>query len=729
MPANDPSFSLTNLSSQLNQAQYEAVVTLDGPILVAAGAGSGKTRTLVYRVAHLVHLGIPPESILLLTFTRKSASEMLSRAQILVGESCTRVAGGTFHSLAHILLRQYAPRLGYPFNFSIMDRGDMEDILGHLRKNIQSKDKNRRFPQSGTLATIISKAANKSQDLMTLIAREYIHLAEFAEAIQTVAGQYASYKKENALFDFDDLLISLARLLKEDSDARREIASNYQYIMVDEYQDTNPVQAEIVHLLGRDHTNVMVVGDDAQSIYSFRGATFQNIMQFPALFPGTKVIRLEENYRSRQPILNLTNHIIARAKEKYDKKLFSRLEGGPKPTMAVLPSSKAQSLFVCQEIKDLMAKGLKPGRMAVLFRAASHSFDLEVELMRHDIEYVKYGGRKFLESAHIKDMLSLLRVVANPGDAISLTRILLMLDGVGPKAAAQIVEWVGGQREALLTLDRFQGREAVKTALRPLATLMKDMAPAGVGLHERVDMAWAYYRPLMENKYDDHPTRMIDLKEFLRLSTEYTSMISFLADMALEPPNAFSPKGQAAQEADVLTLSTVHSAKGLEWEAVFVIWATEGRFPAFYAQNNPEDLEEERRLMYVATTRAKEQLYLICPLEIDENRYSAGFPQISRFLGDVPPRLLTNPSDRISHQAEEHSDQEKPRAQAAKTKKPSAPVVTDGLTAGDKVIHPVFGRGRVLSLLSGRKIRVDFDHYGDKTLHLDYAGLKKADPA
>lgn len=724
MAAPEPEHSRLDLPARLNPAQYEAVTTIDGPILVAAGAGSGKTRTLVYRVAHLVNLGVPPESILLLTFTRKAASEMLSRAQALVGERCARVAGGTFHSLAHLLLRRYAPRLGYPFNFSVMDRGDMEDILGQLRRDLQSKEKDRRFPQSGTLATIISKAANKGQGLSALILKEYAHLSPYTEAIQAIAQQYGQYKRDNGLFDFDDLLLSLARLLRDDPAARQEIAAAYQYILVDEYQDTNPVQAEIVYLLGRDHRNVMAVGDDAQSIYSFRGATFRNIIEFPELFPGTKVIRLEENYRSYQPILNLTNHIIGRAREKYAKNLFTRREGGQRPVLATVASAKEQSLFVCRQIQELVNQGLEPSQIAVLFRAASQSYDLELELMRHDLDFVKYGGRKFLESAHIKDLLALLRVVAHPGDALSLTRTLLELDGVGPKAASQIVEWVGGRREALLILDQFPGRAAVKEALRPLADLMKNMAPAGVGLHERVDLAWAYYRPVLESKYDDYPTRMIDIKEFLRLAAEYTNLVNFLADMALEPPNASSPRGQVNKGANQLTLSTVHSAKGLEWPVVFVIWATEGRFPAFYAQNNPEDLEEERRLMYVATTRAKDRLYLVCPLEYDENRYSESFPQVSRFLIDVPPRLLTSPDDLRKRAGNEVKADLVKRSRSAPIK-PSGPVVADGLTANDRVLHPVFGQGRVLTLLPGRKIRVDFDHYGDKTLHLDFAGLKK----
>ncbi|MEW6265203.1 MAG: ATP-dependent helicase [Thermodesulfobacteriota bacterium] len=711
---------------ELNPAQYEAVTALDGPILVAAGAGSGKTRTLVYRVAYLVEKGVPPEAILLLTFTRKAASQMLDRAQALVGPGCSRVAGGTFHALAHELLRRYAPRLGYDAGFGVMDRGDMEELLGRLRQALPDRD--RRFPQRSTLADVISKAANKGRTIADLVLEEYVHLKEFLPDIMKLAQEYAAGKRDNALLDFDDLLLELARLLSQDESARREIAARYQYIMVDEYQDTNPMQADIVYLLGRDHGRVMAVGDDAQSIYSFRGATFRNIMDFPSRFPGARVIRLEENYRSRQPILDLTNHIISRARERYEKRLYTRRAGGRRPRIIVTATQKDQSLFVCRKILALRDRGVDLGRVAVLFRAASHSFDLEIELLRHGLDFVKFGGRRFLESAHIKDLLALLRTTANPGDSLSLTRALLLLDGIGPKAAAEISSWVAGRRERLVSLLDYPGRSKQTEVLAPLARLWAEIAVRNVGLEERVNKTWEYYRPVMEAKFDDHPSRLADVKEFLRLAQGYTSLNRFLADMALEPPNALNPRGLGPAGLEGrLTLSTVHSAKGLEWRVVFVIWAVEGRFPPPYALTRPEDLDEERRLMYVAATRAEDELYLICPLEKEEYRPGPARPRPSRFLADLPPELVSfqdedEPETKPSRAPVPPAwDRPEGQADAADPEQGSTRI----LAPGDRVSHPVFGLGRVLGLVARDKIRIDFDHFGTKTLALSYAGLKK----
>ncbi|MFH1091472.1 MAG: UvrD-helicase domain-containing protein [Pseudomonadota bacterium] len=717
--------------ASLNPAQYEAVTTLDGPMLVVAGAGSGKTRTLVYRVAYLVQQGVPPETILLLTFTRKAAAEMLTRAEALVGDRCARVSGGTFHSLAHEILRHWSDRIGFPNSFGVMDRGDMEEVLSHLRKGLDLREKDRKFPKRGTLATVISKAANKGLSLERLVIDEYIHLKDYLGDIKNLAAEYASYKQESALMDFDDLLLHLARLLSENAEARERIARRYQYIMVDEYQDTNKVQAEIVHLLGRDHKNVMVVGDDAQSIYSFRGASFRNIMDFPRLFPGARIIRLEENYRSRQPILSLTNHIISQAREKYEKKLFTRLKGGEKPKVLLLYSQKEQSLFVCDKIKELAAQGVDPSRMAVLFRASRDSFDLEVELLRHGLDYVKHGGRRFLESAHVKDLLSLLRAAVNPNDSLSLTRALLLFEGIGPKTAAKMITWVGGRRENLQALKDYPGQEKVKQALAPLADLLQETTLRGLGLQDRVERTWKTYRPIMEERYDDWPSRLADINEFLRLAGNYTNLVRFLSDMALDPPNSSASKG-AVPVARRLTLSTVHSAKGLEWQVVFIIWAVEGRFPPMYALENPMDLDEERRLMYVAATRAKDHLFIICPLEADESRGFGGRlfsrPKPSRFLTDVPEELVSaqgawgsNGASRPAAPVEVESG--RPPVPPAYNSIPAAG--GGGLRPGERVVHPVFGLGRVIKLLGQSKIKVDFDHFGLKTLHLDYAGLKK----
>jgi DNA helicase-2/ATP-dependent DNA helicase PcrA len=727
-----PPQTVIDFKAQLNPAQYEAVTTTDGPILVVAGAGSGKTRTLVYRVAYLVENGVPPEAVLLLTFTRKAAGEMLSRAETLVGNRCALVSGGTFHSLANLLLRRYADRIGYPPSYGVMDRGDMEEVLGRLRKSEGMGEKDRRFPKRSTLATVISKAANKALSIEELLLSDYIHLMDYARELERLSVLYQSYKRESALMDFDDLLTELARLLETDAEARDRIAGSYRYIMVDEYQDTNPVQARIVYALSEQHRNVMVVGDDAQSIYSFRGASFRNIMDFPKRFPETRVIRLEENYRSRQPILEVTNHIIAGAREKYDKKLFTRRGGGQRPRLVVVGKSKEQSLFVCERIRELIDQGVDASQIAVLFRAASHSFDLEVELSRYGIDFVKFGGRRFLESAHIKDLLSLLRVTANPSDAVSLTRALLLLDGVGPKNATKVVSFVAGKRENLIGLDQYPAKGKMQQSLIPVALLWADIGRKNVSLAERVDKAWDFYRPIMEIRFDDWPQRINDVNEFLRLSKGYTNMTRFLTDMTLEPPNSQAPGGVMGFDRKPLTLSTVHSAKGLEWKVVFIIWATDGRFPPPYAMNSPEELDEERRLMYVAATRAEDELFLICPLESDDYRAPVTLPRPSRFLAEVPQELFDitgdeNPAPaRMEKPIKREYNYSPPKVtQAARSNGP-APPPPDGFGPGDRVVHKVFGLGRVINLVGNDKIRVDFDHFGEKVLKMQYAGLVSA---
>ena len=712
-----------DFKSRLNPAQYDAVTSAGGPLLVVAGAGSGKTRTLVHRVAYLVEQGVRPEEILLLTFTRKAASQMLERASELVGASCARVSGGTFHSLAHELLRRWAGRLGFPNSFGIMDRGDMEEVLGQLRKQGGYGEKDRRFPKRGTVATIISKAVNKSASVDDLMADEYRHLAVYSVDIKKLAQEYETFKKENALMDFDDLLIQLLKLLDQDEEARQAIASSYRYIMVDEYQDTNLVQAAIVRQLARDHQNVMVVGDDAQSIYSFRGASFKNIMEFPNMFPGTRVIRLEENYRSIQPILDLTNHIISKAREKFDKKLFTRREGGDKPRLLEVSNQLEQSLFVCRKIKELIAEGVESRRIAVLFRAARDSFKLEVELTRNDIEFVKFGGRRFLESAHVKDLLSFLRVAANPADMVSLTRVLLLLEGLGPKTAAGVATWVEGSRERLTQLTEYPGTPKVKKSLAGLAPVMTSLAGKGE-IQFKVERAWEYYQPIMEDRFkDDFPSRLADINEFLGVARTYQSLARFLSDMALEPPNASGTK-PGMPTGDAVTLSTVHSAKGLEWKAVFIIWAAEGRFPPSYVDNNPDSLEEERRLMYVAATRAEDYLYFIRPIDMGESYGSMNFmPRLSRFLSESPSNLLALGADDDGASSPFSGFG---GGMKGSTIIPSGRNNDDEFSPGQRVTHPVFGFGSVLRLKPGRKIVVDFDFNGTKTLHLDFAGLKNA---
>ncbi|MGD8981441.1 MAG: UvrD-helicase domain-containing protein, partial [Desulfobacterales bacterium] len=427
---------------ELNPSQLEAVNFTRGPLLVIAGAGSGKTRTLTYRVARLVEEGILPGSILLLTFTRKAAQEMLKRATQLLDDRCRRVAGGTFHSFAYAILRKYASKIGFENGFSIIDRVDSEDLISMIRKEMTGTSKSGSLPRKQTLANIFSRAVNKNMSVEDIVLNDYPQFIRHLEAIHEMSKVYQRQKAEHNFMDYDDLLIYLEMLLKKHTDVHDTICKTYQYLMVDEYQDTNKIQAQIVYLLAGTHENVMVVGDDSQSIYAFRGANFENIMRFPEIFPKTRTIQLEENYRSVEPILKLTNVIIERATRKYSKNLFTQKPGGALPLLIKAQNENSQSRFVAEKIQKLHGSGVPLSQIAVLFRASFHSFDLEIELAREGISFVKVGGFKFVESAHIKDVLAHLKVLFNPNDRISWYRILLLLDNIGPKTALDIYETV-----------------------------------------------------------------------------------------------------------------------------------------------------------------------------------------------------------------------------------------------------------------------------------------------
>jgi len=453
-PRRDDDFRI-DYRGALNPAQYEAVVTTQGPILVVAGAGTGKTRTLVYRVARLVEAGVDASNILLLTFTRKAAEEMLRRASLLLDGRCDRVAGGTFHSFANTVLRRHGSALGLASNFTILDRSDSEDAINLLRAGRGLDKKDKRFPRKQAVAEMFSMAVNKALPLPQLIEDAYSHLAEHLAALVELQARYDAYKRERQLLDYDDLLVRLRELLTSSDDLRQRLSRKYQYIMVDEYQDTNALQADTVRLLASEHHNVMAVGDDAQSIYSFRGANFRNIMDFPNLFPGTRVIAIEENYRSTQPILDLTNAVIEQARERHEKRLFTLKTSGPAPLLIAAPTEQFQSRFVCQRILELREEGVPLPDIAVLFRSSFHSFDLEIELARHDIPFVKRGGFKFIETAHIKDVLAHVRVLVNPRDAVSWHRILLLLEGVGPRSSEEIIRWILAEDDVATRLERF----------------------------------------------------------------------------------------------------------------------------------------------------------------------------------------------------------------------------------------------------------------------------------
>lgn len=624
----------------LNPAQFDAVTCAEGPLLVIAGAGSGKTRTLTYRVAYLVEQGISPASILLLTFTRKASQEMLRRATRLLDARCEKIAGGTFHSFANSMLRKYASQMGLDPAFGILDRTDAENLIGMLRKEMQPATKHRSFPRRKTLADIFSRAVNKGLAIEEVIEEDYPHFASHMAVITRIHRDFQIRKQEHHFLDYDDLLTYLRRLLSDYADIRNRISATYRYIMVDEYQDTNKIQAEILYLLTDTHRNIMVVGDDSQSIYAFRGANFRNIIEFPNSFPGTRIITLEENYRSIQPILDLTNIIIDRAREKFSKNLFTRKKGDAKPVMVNSEDEYIQSRFIVDKVKELHQRGIGLNQIAVLFRASFHSFDLEIELSREDIAFVKMGGFKFVESAHIKDVLAHMRVVANPYDRISWYRILMLIEKIGPKTAQKIYEAALNEKSGytgLLSakLGRIKGLDRLKNLIAAL-----DVHPANVS--KMGETIIDYYMPILKNNYDDHPRRAKDLEHLIEIMDRYKNLSQFLTDMALEPPNTSFENSlfNGASQADHLNLSTIHSAKGLEWHTVFVIWALDGRFPSVHSLHKEDELEEELRLMYVAATRAKENLFFTYPGNVYDRSTGLVLNRPSRYLDHIPDHIL-----------------------------------------------------------------------------------------
>jgi DNA helicase II / ATP-dependent DNA helicase PcrA len=626
----------------LNPAQLAAAAHGKGPLLVIAGAGSGKTRTLTYRVAKLVEEGVTPESILLLSFTRKASQEMLRRATHLLDQRCQRVAGGTFHSFANSVLRRYAGRIGFPKGFSIIDRADTEALIGMIRKELEAAEGLVDLPRKSTLANIFSRSINKSISIEEVIFEDYPQFGHAAAAIYTLWNMYRERKREHFFCDYDDLLTYFHQLLVENPQIRHRLADRYEFILVDEYQDTNAIQAEIIYLLSDQAKNVMVVGDDAQSIYAFRGANFKNILNFPDHFPGTRIIKLEENYRSRQPILDLTNAIIEAADERYTKNLFTRRKGGQPPMLVACSSENAQSRYIVDKLMALTGSGVALHEIAVLFRAGFHSFDLELELGRHGVPFVKYGGFKFTESAHIKDLLAHLRILGHTNDRLSWDRVLRLVNKIGPKSAQAIYASIIRTGMGAAGLLKIPVTKSQETVLEPLKELIAEITDAPTSLVQTGEYIMRYYLPILQRQYDDHPRRLRDLQQMLSIMDRYDNLQDFLADMALEPPTS-SIEGHLAgsnQESRRLVLSTVHSAKGLEWNAVFLIWALDGRFPSHFSLERPEALEEERRLMYVAATRAKESLYITYPAQAFDRSTQSYLYKPSRFLEHIGEDLM-----------------------------------------------------------------------------------------
>ena len=705
--------NIKGILEKLNPAQREAVESIEGPVLVIAGAGSGKTRTLTTRLAYLVSQGIPAERILLLTFTRKAAREMITRAEALVGNSCGKVQGGTFHSLCHYMLRQYGYLLGFSPNFTVLDRGDSEDLLNLLKNSLGFPGAKRHAPKKETLATILSKIKNQGKTLEEIITTEYPNFVDLIPQIERLFKEYELYKREHQLMDYDDLLINWLTILKDYPQVREEVGRRYNYIMVDEYQDTNLLQGEIVVYMASSHRNVMAVGDDSQSIYGFRGANYRNIFDFPKHFPEAQIIKLEQNYRSTQPILDLANAVTERSKIKYTKVLFTEKKEGPKPILFRAKDDHAGSEFVADEVLRLTnEEGVPLSQIAVLMRAAFHSYDLELELTKRGIPFVKYGGLKLLESAHIKDVVSILRILANPYDFLSWNRVLLLLEGVGPRSAERIVNLLktSDLESAIFNIKRQFSQPELQKILHLFQELMGTRLPP----LETLSQVLSFYEPIFERAYfEDAHRRERDLESLIALSEKYETLEEFLTDLVLEPIYSSEVEGERKEE--ILTLSTIHSAKGLEWHAVFVLSVIEGRFPSSYSLLNSEELEEERRLFYVAVTRAKERLYLIAPLTIYVPGEGRTFAKLSRFLQEVPKGLYV-----------EYGKQEEPIAKAQKEERGAS--INMPFKVGDLVRHPRFGEGEVMKVVDQEKVMVYFVGKGPTLLHLKYATLERLSP-
>ena len=669
-PRELPEAPRADLTAELNPEQRAAATHPGGPLLIVAGAGSGKTRTLVHRVAHLIESGTRPERILLLTFTRRAAQEMLSRAERLVGTASARVHGGTFHSVGHRLLRQFGPSAGLARDFSVMDQADAISLMQLARGAAGVNAKEKRFPKKETLHHLYSRHVNTEQPVLQLLEDEYPRFAQFGEAVLKVFADYTERKATRNLVDYDDLLLLWQLMLESDAALAGGIAGLYDHILVDEYQDTNSIQARILLGMSRSHRNITVVGDDAQSIYSFRGASHRNILDFPRQFDGAQVITLEQNYRSTPAILDASNTLISRARERFTKNLWTGREGGEKPWLVTARDEAQQTTFVVDRILALHEEGTPLREMAVLFRAGYMSADLEIELANRNIPFEKWGGLKFLEAAHVKDVLAFLRVVDNPRDEVSWYRVLLLMPGIGDATAHRLVGAIAEADWAHDAFDRLSPPPRAKDAHRNLAALLRTLRTRqvedpGADITAIRDL----YDDILRERYDRPEPRLADLDQLRTIASGYPSRAAFLAALALDPPQNTQDLADAsdADEGDALVLSTVHSAKGKEWDAVFVIWAVDGWFPSSRALGTDEELEEERRLMYVAMTRARDHLAVVYPVNVYATRRSADYTmdQLSRFIDAGVQRTM----QRVTLATEDSDDG------AAVPEPPPAPVV------------------------------------------------------
>jgi DNA helicase-2/ATP-dependent DNA helicase PcrA len=637
----------------LNHEQRQAATHADGPLLIVAGAGTGKTNTVAARVSHLLGDGVPPERILLLTFTRRASEEMLRRAASAIPEGpaiAKKVWGGTFHAIANRLLRMSALPARLTSDFTIMDRTDSEDLLDIVRHDLDFSGLDRRFPRKSTCMSIYSRRVNGNEELAAVLTRDFPWCQEWDDQLNNLFREYALRKQRSNSLDYDDLLLYLYILLSDD-EVSKAIGGMFDHILVDEYQDTNSLQASILLNMRRDNNNITVVGDDAQSIYGFRSATVQNMLDFPVHYPGARVVTLEQNYRSVQPILETTNRIIAQAHGGYSKELWSERKGEKLPVMVTCQDETYQDKAVIKRVLEHYEEGIPLRKQAVLFRASHHSASLEIALARKNIPYQKYGGLRFLEAAHVKDLVSILRILVNPRDEMAWFRVLQLLDGIGPATAALVYKHVASNHFDPVSIGAARVPAAVKEGVASLAQILADsVAMREAGPSAIIERVLEFYRPLLGHSYDNVAQRVSDVEQLGNLAGRYQTIAEFLADLSLDPPVSTGDlAGPPHKDEDWLVLSTIHSAKGLEWDAVYLIHAADGFLPSDMATGSDEEIEEELRLTYVATTRARDFLYVLWPLRYYHRGSSIsdrhGYAQRCRFFSQEVLRTMEHTSE------------------------------------------------------------------------------------
>jgi DNA helicase-2/ATP-dependent DNA helicase PcrA len=638
-------------AAELNEQQLAAVTAPPGPLLVIAGAGSGKTRTLTYRVAYLLENGIDPRNILLLTFTNKAARQMLDRVANLLPVDASGLWGGTFHSIGNRMLRRHGSALGYSSGFTIMDREDQKDLIDTVVAAAGINPKEIRFPKGDVLAEIFSFVINTETPIDALLAEKFPYFLPLLEQITDVHARYEKKKKNTNSMDFDDLLEKTLRMLKEHEHIADFYRRQFQFILVDEYQDTNKIQADFIDTLASEHRNVMVVGDDAQSIYSWRGANFKNILAFPERYPDAQVFKIEMNYRSVPEILQVANAAIAANVKQFRKELAAtRPSNAVRPAVVGLNDGSEQAQFVAQRILELRDEGIELNEIAVLYRAHYHAIELQLELSRRGIPYLITSGVRFFEQAHVKDVTSFVRFVANPRDEVAFKRMVKLLPGIGNKSAdnhwrawenglnerGEITSW--GERLLAMPVG-----SKSKKSWEQLAHTLDEIAPGGQANPPSemiTSIVEAIYDDYAKANFTNYELRHEDLNQLAAFARQFKDVHEFLSQLALISNIDAEPALDQTTDTEAVNLSSVHQAKGLEYHTVFVIWLTDGMFPSTRSLETRDAIEEERRLFYVAITRARDELYLTYP----HMRLSGGFGDIfqrpSRFLKEIPTQLI-----------------------------------------------------------------------------------------